>query len=81
MYILSFKSISENMLKKVPENFEKSKSRESNRPNSDNKIFVKNGTCVERYTEGYLCTKFERSILIYEAMATKNELELLFAVK
>ena len=44
-----------------------------------NKILEKNGTYVE-YTEGYLHTKFERFILIYEAMIAKNEFDLLLAV-
>ena len=32
-------------------------------------IFLqKNGTYVEKYTAGHLCTKFKEFILIYEAM-------------
>ena len=40
----------------------------------------KNGTYVEKYTAGHLCTKFEEFILISEAMIAKNEFDLLFAV-
>ena len=55
--------------------------RKNNRQNSENRIFEKkNGTYVEKYTEGYLCTKFERFILIYQFMIAKNEFDLLLAV-
>ena len=40
----------------------------NNRQNSENNIFTKNGTYVEEYTAGHLRTKFEKFILIYEAM-------------
>ena len=40
----------------------------------------KKRTYVEKYTEGYLRTKFERFILIYESMIAKNEFDLLLAV-
>ena len=52
----------------------------NNRQNSENIIFIKNGTYVERYTAGHLCTKFEEFILIYEAMIAKNGFDLLLAV-
>ena len=52
----------------------------NNRQNSENNIFTKNGTYVERYTAGHLCTKFEEFILIYEAMIAKNGFDLLVAV-
>ena len=68
------------MWKKSPENFEKSKTRKNNRQNSQNKIFTENGTYVEKYTAGHLCTKFEEFILIYEAMIAKNVFDLLLAV-
>ena len=68
------------MSKKSPENFEKSKTRKNNRPNSENNIFTKNETYVEKYTAGHLCTKFEEFILIYEAMIAKNVFGLLLAV-
>ena len=68
------------MLKKSLENFEKSKTQKNNRQNSENNIFTKNGTYVERYTAGHLCTKFEEFILIYEAMIAKNGFDLLLAV-
>ena len=44
----------------------------NNRQNSDNNIFTKNGTYVEKYTAGHLCTKFEEFTLIYEAMIAKK---------
>ena len=60
---------------------EKSKKRKNNRQNSENKIFEKKpGTYVEKYTEGYLCTKFGRLILIDESTIAKNEFDLLLAV-
>ena len=68
------------MLKKSPENFEKSKTRKNNRQNSENNNLTKNGTYVEKNTAGHLCTKFEEFILISEAMIAKNELDLLLAV-
>ena len=44
-------------------------------------IFLqKNGTYVEEYTTGHLCTKFEEFILIYEAMIAKTRFDLLLAV-
>ena len=43
-------------------------------------FFTKNGTYVEKYTAGHLCTKFEEFILIYEAMIAKNRFDLLLAV-
>ena len=51
----------------------------NNCQNSENNIFTKNGTYVERYTAGHLCTKFEEFILIYEAMIAKNWFDLLLA--
>ena len=51
--------------------------QKNNRQNSENNIFT---TYVERYTAGHLCTKFEESILIYEAMIAKNGFDLLLAV-
>ena len=68
------------MKKKSPENFEKSKKHKNNRQNSEKNIFTKNGTYVEEYTAGHLCTKFEEFILIYEAMIAKNGFDLLLAV-
>ena len=68
------------MKKKSPENFEKSKIHKNNRQNSENYIFTKNRTYVEKYTAGHLCTKFEEFILIYEAMIAKNRFDLLLAV-
>ena len=52
----------------------------NNRQNSENYIFTKNGTYVEKYTAGHLCTKFEEFILIYETMIAKNRFDLLLAV-
>ena len=80
MYIPSFKLISQNMSIKSLENFEKSKTRKNNGQKSENDIFTKNGTYVEKYTAGHLCTKFEVFILIYEAMIAKNGFDLLLAV-
>ena len=54
--------------------------RKNNRQNSENYILTKNGTYVEKYTAGNLCTKFEEFILIYEAMIAKNGFDLLLAV-
>ena len=68
------------MQKKSPENFEKCKMRKNDRQNYENNIFTKPGTSVEKYTSGHLCTKFEEFILIYEAMISKNEFDLLLAV-
>ena len=68
------------MYKKSPENFEKSKTHKNNRQNSENNIFTKNGTYVEKFTADHLCTKFEEFILIYEAMIAKNRFDLLLAV-
>ena len=65
---------------KGTENFEKSKTHKNNHQNSENNIFTKNGTYVEKYTAGHLCTKFEEFILIYEAMIAKNRFDLLLAV-
>ena len=72
--------ISQNMYKKTPENFAKSKTRKNNRQNSENKIFEKNGTYVEKYTAGHLRTKFEEFTLIYKATIAKIEFDLLLAV-
>ena len=54
--------------------------RKNYRQSSENNIFTKNGTYVEEYIAGYLCTKFEEFILIYEAMIAKNGFDLLLAV-
>ena len=35
----------------------------------------KKRTYVEKYTEGYLRTKFERFLLIYESIIAKNEFD------
>ena len=67
-------------VEKNPENFAKSKTRKNNRKNSENKIFLKNGTCVEKYTAGHLRTKFEEFTLIYKATIAKIEFDLLLAV-
>ena len=67
------------MQKKCPENCKKSKTRKNNQIPKKN-FFVNNGTYVEKYTKGHLCTKFEEFILIYEAMIAKNEFDLLLAV-
>ena len=68
--------ISQN-IKKSPENFPKSKTRENNRQKSENTIFAKNGTYIEKYTAGHLCTKFEEFTLTTIA---KIEFDLLLAV-
>ena len=72
--------ISQNMWKKSPENFANSKMRKNNRQNSENRIFPKNGTYVEKLTAGHLCTKFEEFTLIYKATIAKFEFDLLLAV-
>ena len=54
--------------------------RKNNRQNSENIIFEKNGTYVEKYTAGHLCTKFEEFTLIYKATIAKIEFDLLLAV-
>ena len=66
--------------KKTPENFAKSQNRKSNRQNSENQIFEKNGTYVEKYTAGHLRIKFEEFTLIYKATIAKIEFDLLLAV-
>ena len=52
----------------------------NNRQNSENNNFAKNETYVEKYTAGHTYTKFDKFILIYEAMIAKNEFDLLLAV-
>ena len=54
--------------------------RKNNCQNSKNNIFTKNGTYVEKYTAGHLCTKFEEFIFISETMIAKNEFDLLLAI-
>ena len=75
-------NISKHFEKKKPGKLKKSKTRKNNGQNSENKIFekIKNGTYVEKYTEGYLRTKFDRFISIYESMIAKNEFDQLLAV-
>ena len=51
--------------------------RKNNRQNSENTIFVKHITYVEKYTAGHLRTKFEEFTLIYKAMIAKIEFDLL----
>ena len=67
------------MYKKSPENFSLAGSS-SNTPFQVFLSVTKNGTYVEKYTAGHLCTKFEEFILIYEAMIAKSRLDLLLAV-
>ena len=67
-------------VEKSPEKLKKSKTRTNNRQNSENDIFTKNGTYVENYTAGHLCTKFEEFILIHEALIAKNGFDILLAV-
>ena len=67
-------------VKKSPENFAKSKTRKNNRQKSENTIFAKNGTYVEKYTAGHLRTKFEEFTLIYKTTIAKIEFDLLLAV-
>ena len=67
-------------VQKSPENFKKSKTHKNIRQNSENNIFTKNGTYVEKYTAGHLYTKFEEFILIYEAMIAKYRFDLFLAV-
>ena len=43
-------------------------------------FFTKNGTYVEKYTAGHLCTKFVEFILINETMIAKNRFDILLAV-
>ena len=67
-------------IEKSPENFAKSKTRKNNRPNSENTMFAKNATCVEKYTAVHLRTKFEEFTLIFKATIAKIEFGLLLAV-
>ena len=67
-------------VKKSPENFAKSKTRKNNRQNSENMIFAKNGTYVEKYTADHLLTKFKEFTLIYKAKIAKIEFDLHLAV-
>ena len=66
---------------KSPENFAKSKTRKNNGQNSENTIFAKNGTYIEKYTADYLRIKFEEFTLIYKATIAKIEFDFLLAVK
>ena len=66
--------------KKSPENFAKSKTRKDNRQNSENRIFSKNGTYVEKYTAGHLHTKFAEFTLIYKATIAKIGFDLFLVV-
>ena len=68
------------MYKKSPENFEKSKTHKIIAKILKIFFVTKNGTYVEKYTAGHLCTKFEEFIFIYEAMIAKNRFDLLLAV-
>ena len=54
--------------------------RKNNRQKSENTIFAKNGTYVEKYTAGHLRTKFEEFTLIYKTTIAKIESDLLLAV-
>ena len=54
--------------------------RKQNRPNSENAIFAKNGTYVEKYTAGHLRTKFEVFTLIYKATIVNIKFDLPLAV-
>ena len=67
-------------VEKNPENFAKSKTRKNNRQNSENMIFAKNGTYVEKSKAGHLRTKFEEFTLIYKATIAKIEFDLHLAV-
>ena len=69
------------MSKESPKNWKKKyKTHKNNHQNSENKIFEKSGTYVEEDTLGYLFTKCERFILIYESMIANNGFDLLLAV-
>ena len=50
------------------------------RQNSENKIFFNKKPYVQKYAAGNIRTKYEGSILIYEAMIAKNEFDLLWTV-
>ena len=65
---------------KCPKNFTKSETRKNNYPNSENTIFTKTGTNVEKYTTGHLRTKLEEFTLNYKATIAKIEFDLLLAV-
>ena len=52
-----------------------------NRQNSNYIFFAKIGTYVEQYRAGHLCTKFERFILICEAMIAKKCVSPTFGCK
>ena len=80
MYIPCFKNDILKHVEKNPENFAKSKTRKNNRQNSENMIFAKNGTYVEKYTAGYLRIKFEEFTLIYKDTIAKIEFDLLLAI-
>ena len=67
-------------VEKKTESLAKSKMRKNNRQNSENTIFAKNGTYVEKHTAGHLRTEFEESTLIYKARIAKIEFDLLLAV-
>ena len=52
-----------------------------NQPNSDNKIFAKNGTYAQKNTMRHLCTKFDGFIFIYDVMIAKKWLWPTFGCK
>ena len=62
-YLLNVNTMFQNDIskhvEKSPENFAKSKTRKNNRQNSENTIFAKHGTYVEKYTASHLRTKFK----------------------
>ena len=49
-------------VKKSPENCNKIQNTQNNCPNSENAIFVTNGTYVEMYTAGHWCTKLDEFV-------------------
>ena len=79
VYTMFQNDISKHVEKK-PGKLRKIQTRKNNRQNSENMIFAKNGTYVEKYTAGHLRTKFEEFTLIYKATIAKIEFDLHLAV-
>ena len=59
-------------VEKMPRDLKKSKTLKTNRHNYENKICANNRGYVDKYFEGFLCTKFDKFILIYEVMIAKK---------
>ena len=79
VYTMFQNDISKHVEKK-PGKLRKIQNTQNNRQNSENMIFAKNRTYVEKYTAGHLRTKCEEFTLIYKATIAKIEFDLHLAV-